>query len=251
MCGRYSLDATPKEIVEAFALAESIAFSSRFNIAPTQQVPVVRADRETGGRRLEMVRWGLTPAWWSQPRPIINARSETIERRFRRTFHERRCLVPATGFYEWDVARRTRASAEKKLGGARQPFHIRRRDRGLFAFAGIWDLFRAGEGGSIEGCAILTTRPNRLIEPLHDRMPVILGPDQYAAWLDPTRSEAELKEMFAPPPEDLLEAYPVSRRVNGPANDDRACAEPLAAGAGSLFDTPGLGRRIVGPLLDP
>ncbi len=223
MCGRYSLDATPKEIVEAFALAESIALSSRFNIAPTQQVPVVRAD-SVSGRRLEIVRWGLTPAWWTQPRPIINARCETIEKRFERSFHDRRCLVPATGFYEW-----------QKLGGARQPFHVRRRDRRLFAFAGIWDRFRGAGGEPVDACAILTTRPNRLVEPLHNRMPVILSAPQYATWLDAKRPDAEpaeLKALFEPPPDDVLEAYPVSRRVNATANDDQACAAPLAAGAG-------------------
>lgn len=215
MCGRYSLEATSRQIVEAFALAEAIAIEPRYNIAPTQDVAVVRIDPQRGDRRPVMLRWGLTPGWWKQPRPLINARSESIEKRFPRAFSGRRCLVPATGFYEW-----------QKLEDARQPFHIRRPDHGLFAFAGIWDRC-PGPDGPVEACAILTTSPNRVVGPLHDRMPVILPPQAYSAWLDPSVTEPD-PGLLAPAADDALEAYPVSRRVNRTANDDAQCAAPLA-----------------------
>lgn len=226
VCGRYSLEAKPHEIVEAFALADAIAFQARYNVAPTQDVPVVRAE-SARARTWHVIRWGLTPGWWTQPRPIINARCETVGRRFRRAFRERRCLVPATGFYEW-----------QKLGGAKQPFHIRRRDHGLFAFAAIWDRYRNEEGDPVEACAILTTRPNRMMEPIHDRMPVILGPDAYPVWLDPDR---DAEPLLGPAPEGLLEAYTVSRHVNTAANDDPQCVAPLAtpeppSESGTLWD---------------
>ncbi len=229
MCGRYSLEATPQEIVEAFALAEAIAVPPRYNIAPTQDIPVVRVDPETGQRRLDMVFWGLTPSWWDGPRPLINARSETVEKKFGRAFGARRCLVPATGFYEW-----------QKLGDAKQPFHIQRDDRRVFAFAGIWDRGEGPDGAPIEQCAILTTAPNRTTKPLHDRMPVILDPASYASWLDPEVTSPG-RDLLAPAPDDLLTAYPVSRRVNRTENDDQTCVEPLAVrdlpqSTGTLFD---------------
>ncbi len=228
MCGRYSLDATPEELVEAFALAEAIAFEPRYNIAPTQEIPVVRAHPVTGQRRITWLRWGLTPRWWTEPRPIINARGETLERKFQRAFHKRRCLVPATGFYEW-----------QKLGGAKQPFHIQRHDRKLFAFAGIWERYRDDlekDSTIIDACAIVTTAPNKILEPLHDRMPVILDPSAYATWLDPLQGASDpLSRLVAPAPDELLTAYPVSSRVNRTANDDQACVEPLAR-HNELFD---------------
>ena len=164
MCGRYSLEATPQELVEAFALAEALSFAPRFNVAPTQPVPVVRAD-DTGERRMSVVRWGLTPTWWKQPRPLINARSETLDRKFQRAFHRRRCLVPATGFYEW-----------QKLDGAKQPFHIQRHDRGIFAFAGIWDRYDDDRGGTLDACAIVTTAPNVTLLGCAEQIPIPLAP---------------------------------------------------------------------------
>ena len=213
MCGRYSLEATSEQIVEAFALADAIAIKPRYNIAPTQDIPIVRVSTERGDRRLVMTRWGLSPSWWNGQRPLINARSETVQKKFPRAFNGRRCLVPATGFYEW-----------QKLGQAKQPFHIQRADRGLFAFAGLWDRCPGPDGEMFEACAILTTTPNKTVEPVHDRMPVILAPAAYAAWLDPGMPDPSL---LAPAPDDLLDAYPVGRRVNRTANDDAACVEPM------------------------
>ena len=220
MCGRYSLEARPDEIAEAFALAEAIVVPARYNIAPTQSVPIVRIDAATGGRRLEMIRWGI-PSHPDNPRPLINARSESVDRKpsFRSAFRQRRCLVPATGFFEW-----------QKLAGAKQPFHIRRHDRRLFAFAGIWE-----PGGDVQdgaAFAILTTVPNETVSPIHDRMPVILDPAAYATWLDPAeQSSQRLLELLVPAPDDTLTAYPISTRVNRTVHDDPACVEPLATGS--------------------
>ncbi|MHC4304965.1 MAG: SOS response-associated peptidase [Planctomycetota bacterium] len=220
MCGRYSLEARSSEIVEAFGLAEAISIPARYNIAPTQSVPIVRIDAETSDRRLQVVRWGLTPAWAKGPRPIINARSETIAQKpsFRSSFKRRRCLVPATGFYEW-----------QKVGSAKQPFCIRQRGGGVFAFAGIWDQCRDEDGNPAEAFAILTCAPNRTMEPIHNRMPVILEVAAYARWLDPqVQSPEPLADLLAPAPDERLTAYPVSSRVNSPAHDDAECIEPLA-----------------------
>jgi putative SOS response-associated peptidase YedK len=220
MCGRYSLEARSSEIVEALGLAEAISVEPRYNIAPTQHVPIVRIDAGTGARRLQAVRWGLTPAWARGPRPIINARSETIAEKpsFRSSFQRRRCLVPATGFYEW-----------QKIGSAKQPFCIRQRDGGVFAFAGIWERYRDDDGTPADGFAILTCAPNRTMEPIHNRMPVILDAAAYALWLDPeVQSSGPLAALMVAAPDDRLTAYPVSSRVNSPAHDDAECIEPLA-----------------------
>jgi putative SOS response-associated peptidase YedK len=220
MCGRYSLEARSSEIVEAFGLAEAISVEARYNIAPTQSVPIVRIDPETSDRRLQVVRWGLRPAWARSPKPIINARSETIAEKpsFRSAFKQRRCLVPATGFFEW-----------QKLGSAKQPFCIRLHAGGVFAFAGIWDRFRDEEGNPAEAFAILTCAPNKTMEPIHDRMPVILDAAAHALWLDPqVQSPEPLGGLMVPAPDDRLTAYPVSSRVNSPAHDDAECIEPLA-----------------------
>ncbi len=217
MCGRYSLDATPQDLVEAFGLAEAIAFERRYNIAPTQDVPVVRVDPEAGDRRAAILRWGMAQANFGGSRLLINARSETIDQKttFREAFLLRRCVVPARGFYEW-----------QKLGDVKQPFHIRRRDGALLAFAGMWA--HGGAEERLENFVILTTAPNRTMEGIHDRMPAILDRPGWEAWLDTGQLPQRLHELLGPAPDHLLEAYPVSRRVNGSANDDRACIERLA-----------------------
>lgn len=223
MCGRYSLEARPEEIAEAFALAEAIAFAPRYNIAPTQTVPVVRVAPDTTDRRLDMIRWGLTPG----KRNLINARAETVgsKHTFRESFESRRCLVPATGFFEW-----------QKLGDVKQPFYIRPFAGDIFAFAGIWGPARDKDGALVDAFAILTTEPNELMAPIHDRMPVILDPDSYKLWLNPKESWETLKKLLRPTPEGRLTAFPVSTHVNSPDNDDAACIQPLAARANDGFD---------------
>ena len=225
MCGRYSLEARPDEIAKAFDLAETFAFEARYNIAPTQSVPVVRVDNDSGRRRVATIRWGLT-SHPGNPRPLINARSETVDRKpsFRSAFRSRRCLVPATGFFEW-----------QKLGSAKTPFHIQRADRGLFAFAGIWDEAVLGDGSAIEAFAILTTEPNRIMSPIHDRMPVILASEAWATWLE-SDTTAELSALLVPAPDEILTATPVGNRVNSAAHDDPACVEPLMRQTGGFSE---------------
>src|SRR5262245_60784154 len=220
MCGRYSLDATPQELVEAFELAEAIAFERRYNVAPTQSVPVVRADPATRERHAALLQWGIPGR--GEQKLVINARSETIEQKpsFAASFRQRRCVVPARGFFEW-----------QKLGNARQPFHIVRRDEGLFGFAGLWwEIWDGERGEGSDMFVILTTAPNRTLQGIHDRMPVMLDRGGWGAWLDSRQPAKRLRELLGPAPDDLLEARPVSQRVSNAANDDRSCIEPLAAG---------------------
>ncbi len=218
MCGRYSLESSSAEIVAAFELAESIAIAPRYNNAPTQTAPIVRLDRHTHARRADMVRWGLETRFTDRGRALINLRSETVATKplFRDALRRRRCLVPATGFYEW-----------QKLGRARQPFHIGAGSGGLVAFAGLWDRFVPEGGGEVEAFVILTTRPNALMAPIHDRMPVILDRPAWDRWLDPAVVPAALEGLLAPAPDGFLSAHPVSTLVNSPAHDEPACSRPL------------------------
>jgi putative SOS response-associated peptidase YedK len=150
---------------------------------------------------------------------MINARAETVSEKpsFRRAFRERRCLIPADGFYEW-----------KRINGSKQPYYIHMKERRPFAFAGLWESWDDDGGLTIRSCTILTTGPNALVEGIHDRMPVILPADTYDVWLDPTSERDELTALLAPYSEDEMEAYPVSRFVNSPANNDSHCVEPAA-----------------------
>jgi len=193
----------------------------RYNIAPSQPVLVIP---NRGPRRLRPARWGLVPHWAADPaigHRLINARAETLATRpaFRDAVALRRCLIPADGFYEW-----------QRAGGRRtQPFYVRRRDGSPFAFAGLWDVWRAPDGERIASCTIVTTDSNALLAPIHDRMPVILDEVAYDAWLDPRpRAAAALEGLLVPFAAAPLEAYPVSTLVNTPANDDPQCIAPLA-----------------------
>jgi putative SOS response-associated peptidase YedK len=235
MCGRYMLRADPALLRRAFGIDEISQtprdLVPRFNIAPTQPVPIVRnrADRELkvirraeGGatRELATVRWGLIPAWAKDPsigNRTINARAEGLADKpaFRAAFRSRRCIVPASGFYEW-----------KRQGrGPKRPYLIRRRDGEPIGFAGLWESWRdPATGEAVETCTIVTCEPNGLMAELHDRMPVILDPADYDRWLDPKASGAE--ELLRPCPAERLEAVPVSTRVNSPANDDESLLRP-------------------------
>jgi putative SOS response-associated peptidase YedK len=220
-------------------------FEPRYNIAPTQDVVVVRSDAGGGRRTASMMRWGLLPSWSkgvASGAPMINARSETLAEKpaFRSAFRSRRCLIPADGFYEWQQS----ASGAK---GKKQPFWIHRPDGGPFAFAGLWEKWRGdlnskagqaepspdpslkGRGnseGGVESCTIVTTGANAALSELHDRMPVILAPGDYALWLDPNVSEpGQLQHLLAPCGDDELLAEPVSTHVNRVANDDPRCIE--------------------------
>lgn len=222
MCGRFTLTDPDADLAEQFNLPDVPDLQPRYNIAPTQPVAAVRVAAESAARELALLRWGLIPFWANDPgigARMINARSETAAEKpaFRAAFRRRRCLVLADGFYEW-----------QKENGGKQPFYIRLRDGQPFAFAGLWESWK-GEGETvIESCTLLTTQPNDLIHPLHNRMPVILHPRDYALWLDPEMQAAErLKPLLRPYPFEEMVAYPVSRFVNKPQNDDPRCIEPL------------------------
>ncbi len=227
MCGRFTLRHSETEVSEAFdALAPGLGLDVRYNIAPTQEIAIVRRREESGAgppRELARARWGLLPGWVDDPDhfpTLINARAESAPTKpsFRDAFRRRRCLVPADGFYEW-----------RKTGSGKQPYLIHRKDGGLFAFAGLWERWERG-GRRIDSATILTTTPGDLLERLHDRMPAILPRDRWATWLDSELPAADAGRLLGPHEEDL-EAFPVSRRVNSPAHDDAACVEPVEAGA--------------------
>jgi len=221
MCGRFTLSSPPELIAEAFDLATVPAMSPRYNIAPSQPVATVRLDTD-GRRALDSLRWGLVPGWAKDPaigNRMINARSETVHEKpaFRAAFRKRRCLVVADGFFEW-----------RSIDGARQPVHVCMRDHRPFAFAGLWERWQAPGADPVDSCTIITTSANTLMAPIHDRMPVILPPAHYAAWLDPATSPpATLQSMLVPWAGEDLTARDVDRRVNNPRNDDPGCIAPL------------------------
>jgi len=225
MCGRFTLRAPASVVAEQFALFEMPPFAPRFNIAPTQPVAVVRAvgERPPPERELVWLRWGLIPGWAGDPAigsRMINARAETAAEKpaYRAAMRRRRCLVVADGFYEW-----------QRTGGRKQPYFIHMRDDRPFAFAGLWEAWEGPDHSAIESCTLLTTEPNELIEPIHNRMPVILAPDDYDRWLDPAVEQPEMVgPLLRPFGSDPMEAYPVSTHVNSPTRDDPKCIERVA-----------------------
>ncbi|MFN0042260.1 MAG: SOS response-associated peptidase [Alphaproteobacteria bacterium] len=220
MCGRYSIT-TPEEALRRLFGFEGPArnLGPRYNIAPRQDVPVIRA--EGGARRLSLLRWGLVPAWAKDPLigdKLINARAETIAEKpsFKSAFRARRCLVPADGFYEW---RRDAKPA--------QPFRIEMRDRSPFALAGLWERWRSGAGEVLETFALVTTEANATLEPIHHRMPVILAADNYALWLDAGADAARLRALLKPFLAAPLHAYPIDNKVNSAAHDSPEILMPV------------------------
>jgi putative SOS response-associated peptidase YedK len=223
MCGRFTLVANPDALAELFELDAPPELSPRYNIAPTQAILAVRPKSDGGGREAVRLRWGLVPSWAKEVGgpPLINARADTVADKpaFRVAFKQRRCLIPADGFYEWQ------ATGGKK----KQPFAIRLRDDHPFAFAGLWERWSRGEE-RVESCAIITTGANDLLRSIHDRMPVILPPSRFADWLDPTFHDAEqLQALLQPFPADQMKTYTVSTLVGNARNDDPRCLEPVAA----------------------
>ncbi len=219
MCGRFFLLASPPELADLFGLADVPDAPPRYNIAPSQPVAVVRV--ADAGRELVRLRWGLIPPWSRDGKVApINARSETAADKpmFRHAFRKRRCLIPASGFFEW-----MNTGAKKK-----QPFCIRLIDDKPFAFAGLWERWE-GPAGPVDSCAILTTEANELVRPVHDRMPVILDRRHFDQWLAPKEQDAgALAPLLRPFAADRMRAYPVSPLVNSPRNDDARCLEPAA-----------------------
>ena len=214
MCGRYALTSPPAVIAERFHLLWTPEVEPHYNIAPSQAIPVVR---ETGqGREIALVKWGLVP-WWAEDAHIgaklINARAETLADKpaFRDAYRRRHCLVPADAFYEW-----------KRVEGRKQPYCIRLRDQGLFGMAGLWERWKAPDGQLLESCTIVTVAANSLVAPLHDRMPLILAPEDYDAWLT-----AEAGTLPPAVPAEAMVAYPVRPLVSNAKNDVPACLVPI------------------------
>ena len=223
MCGRYRLSRRKQIIEEQFeAQPWDDDWSPRYNIAPTQFVPVVRQHPKEPRRDLSLMKWGLIPAWSKDPSSaarMINARSETAPTlpAFREAMKLRRCLVPADGFYEW-----------QRRGPAKQPFCFEVGDGGLFAFAGLWERWRDPSGQWVKSCSILTTTPNTVTSTLHDRMPVIIHPDSYDLWLDPGLTNVQVvSDLLKPYDAHSMRSYPVSTRVNRVENDDEECSRPV------------------------
>ena len=222
MCGRYRLSRRKQLIEEYFDSAGEDDWAPRYNVAPTQSVPIIRQHPAEPRRELSLVRWGLIPSWAkdaSGAARMINARSETAATTsaFRDALTNRRCLIPADGFYEW-----------KKSGKLKQPYCFEVNDGKMFAFAGLWDRWKDPSGQWIKTCSILTTTPNAVTSAVHDRMPVILDPDSYDLWLDPGLHDVRVvSEMLKPYDAQVMRCYPVSSRVNRVANDDEGCSTPV------------------------
>jgi len=222
MCGRFTLRAPASVIAEQFSLFEAPWWKPRFNIAPTQPVPVVRITPQQAEpqRQFVLLHWGLVPSWANDPaigNRMINARAETAADKpsFRTALRRRRCLVVADGFYEWQT-----------VGKRRQPMFIHLRDDRPMGFAGLWESWEGANHSALESCTILTTEANDLVRPIHDRMPAIVAPEEYERWLDPAVQKPEpIMPLLRPYPSEPLEAYAVSTQVNSPVRDDERCLE--------------------------
>lgn len=221
MCGRFTLTAEVSELQQEFSFANfAHEISPRYNIAPSQPVAVIANEAEY---KLDFFVWGLIPRWAKDPQignRLINARAETIAQKpaFRGPLRYHRCLILADGFYEW-----------KKDNGSKTPILIRLKSKKPFAFAGLWDTWQSPDGSEVRSCTIITTPPNPLLSPIHDRMPAILAPTDYLTWINPAPvSPNELINLLRPYQAEEMIAYPVSRHVNDPQFDDPECVLPLA-----------------------
>jgi len=220
MCGRFTLHTPESQIREVFHLehSDSLGLRPRYNIAPSQQVPIVR-DTDTD-REMVMAKWGLIPHWSKEAKTkysTINARIESVAEKpaYRTPFKQRRCLIPADGFYEWKV-----------VDGRKVPHHIRMRDGDVFALAGLWDRWE-GEGESLDSCSIIVMPANEVMKPLHDRMPAIIAPAHYDLWLDSRVTDKDkIMTYLNSAPSSQLMTYPISPWVNSPKHDDERCIEP-------------------------
>lgn len=221
MCGRYTITVTLEDLMARyFAENTGIPFlEPRYNVAPGQLVPAVLSDGRRN--RLGLLRWGLVPPWADDPKvgyKMINARAETVEERpsYREAYRSKRCLLPADGFYEW----------KKTPGEKSRPFRIRLKTGGLFSMAGLYETWTAPDGSKLHTCAVLTTEPNGLMAGIHDRMPIILRPEDEPLWLDRRLGDpGKLRKLLVPYPADEMEAYEVSDRVGRAYNDDPGCIE--------------------------
>lgn len=221
MCGRFVITSPPDAMRRLFRYAEQPNFPARYNVAPTQPIPVVRLIN--GARTFTLMRWGLLPGWVKDPKGftlLINARAETAAEKpaFRNALKRRRCLLPADGFYEW-----------KREGALKQPYFIRRRDRAPFAFAGLWETWSGPGGEEIDTAAIVTTDASADVAALHHRMPVTIDPDDFDAWLDDASDAQAVQRLMRPALEGQFELFPVSDAVNKVMNDDPRNVERVEA----------------------
>ena len=237
MCGRYTLTSAPEAIRALFRYEEQPNFPARYNIAPTQPIAIVRLVE--GKREFALVRWGLLPSWVKDPKAfalLINARGESVLEKpaFRAAMKYRRCLIPADGFYEW-----------QKAGERKRPFYVRGKKGGPLAYAGLWESWQGPNGEELETAAIVTTRANGTLAPIHERMPVVVPPEAFDLWLDCANVDAETAAaLIAPAGEDVLEAHEISTAVNRVANDNPALIEPVGDVAPEL-PKPALKKRLV------
>lgn len=224
MCGRYTITVSLEEMMMRYLIGTTNVpyHRPKYNVAPGQMVLAVISGG--GANRLGELKWGLVPPWADDERigsKMLNARAETAADKpaFRGALRRKRCLIPADGFYEW----------QKEPGGGKQPMRIVRKDRGLFSMAGLYETWVAPDGRRVNTCAILTTEPNELMAPIHNRMPVILRQEDEALWLDRSVQEPEaIRPLLVPYPADELEAYPVGKAVGSVKVDEPSCIEPLA-----------------------
>lgn len=220
MCGRFTSLLTPELLAVIYEIQAKIDLQPRYNVAPTQDVLVVRED-SAGGRYPSYARWGLIPHWakdMSIGSRMINARSESVHEKpaFRQAIRTRRCIVPASGFFEWAAT-----------SAGKVPHYVTMRDGSPFSFAGIWESWKSPDGGTVETCSILTTAANQLMASIHDRMPVILHKGEFQLWLDRTVNDPhELQPLYQPYPAELMQEWQVSTAVNSPRNSDPSCIDP-------------------------
>jgi putative SOS response-associated peptidase YedK len=227
MCGRFALTDQEAALMAFLGFSDGVAVLPRYNIAPTQPIGIVRV--EGGTRRFTFARWGLVPAWVEDPRAfslLINARADSVldKPAFKNAMRYRRCLVPASGFYEW-----------RGRGGGRQPYWIHPGSGGPLAFAGLWETWADRDGGEIDSVCIITVDANATLRPIHDRMPAIVAPENFDLWLnapDPEQAAALLR----PAPDDMLEAIQVGGRINRADDDDPGLIAPVAPMRADLFD---------------
>ena len=223
MCGRYTLTSSPEALRTLLRYAEQPNFPPRYNIAPTQPIPIVRLVE--GQRHFALVRWGLLPSWVKDPKTftlLINARGESAAEKpaFRAAMKRRRCLIPADGFYEWQAA-----------GERKRPFYVHAKSGKPLAFAGLWETWTGPNGEELETAAIVTTHANRTLAAIHERMPVIVPEEAFDLWLNCAEVDAKTAEaLIQPAPDNLLEAYEISTAVNRTANDNPKLLEPIVPG---------------------
>ncbi|MFN4219045.1 MAG: SOS response-associated peptidase [Candidatus Bipolaricaulia bacterium] len=223
MCGRFTLTLSTAQIEARFGVPLPAQYKPRYNIAPTQEILALIADDQ--GRRIEPLRWGLIPHWAKDPQiaqKLINARAETLFEKpsFRDAVRRRRCLILADGFYEW----------RQTPSGKKTPVYVRLKSREPFGFAGLWESWNSPDGQTLKTCTIITTEPNELIKPIHNRMPVIVSREYEELWLDPSpKARAELERVLRPYHAEELELYDVSATVNSPSNDGPECIAPVSS----------------------